>query len=97
MERMDAQLTGATLVLMPMVPCVAPASADVQTLDQQLRVTARLVRHTRMTNLFDLPSITLPLPRGGLPVGSMLVAKRGDGGRLLAAARQVETALAQAM
>jgi aspartyl-tRNA(Asn)/glutamyl-tRNA(Gln) amidotransferase subunit A len=79
-------------LVMPTVPIVAPALAEVSASRDVFAVQNRLsLRNTAIVNYFDLCAISLPLPReGGLPVGLMLVAKNGDDGKLFRIAAAVE-------
>jgi aspartyl-tRNA(Asn)/glutamyl-tRNA(Gln) amidotransferase subunit A len=95
MATMDNYLADGRMLVLPTVPCIAPEIDSLTTTDAQFETTARLVTNCRFANLFDLPSITIPLPTAGPAVGLMLVSTRGSDGRLLAAAQRVETLLAE--
>jgi len=92
--RMDARLASGEVLLLPTVPILAAPLAGMGEPAEFHRVNAKLLRNTRVANLFDLPAISLPLPVRGLPVGMMLMGRRGDDRRLLAIAAAVERALA---
>lgn len=56
-----------------------------------LRTNALLLRNPSVFNFFDLPALTLPLPRNGaLAVGLMLVGRRGSDRELLALGAAIE-------
>ena len=52
-------------------------------------------RNLMLMNLWDFPSITLPVGKdpNGLPIGLQLSSRRGSDDRLLGMARAVETLL----
>lgn len=76
-------------VLMPMVPIVAPP-LDATEVDGY-PVRDRLLRNTRMANLFELPAISIPMPADGLPVGLQVIAAHT--GRAFATAAWIESRL----
>jgi aspartyl-tRNA(Asn)/glutamyl-tRNA(Gln) amidotransferase subunit A len=53
-----------------------------------------VLRNPRIANLLDCPSISLPLPVSGLPIGLMLIGRRNADRRLLEIALQTEATLA---
>lgn len=92
---LDARMAGLDALLLPTVPLLAPRIADVQGEEDFLRTNALLLRNPSVFNFFDLPALSLPLPRqGGLAVGLMLVGKRGADRELLALGAAVEALLA---
>jgi len=50
-------------------------------------------RFNRLWTLMGVPSVNLPVPGEGLPLGVQIVARFGDDGRALAVARMIEAAL----
>lgn len=76
-------------VLMPMVPIVAPP-LDATEVDGY-PVRDRLLRNTRMANLFGLPAISVPMPADGLPAGVQVIAAHT--GRAFATAAWIESRL----
>ena len=56
-----------------------------------------VLRNPSVFNFYDLPAVSLPLPRaaGELPVGLMLVGKRHGDRELLSVAAAVQTHLAR--
>ncbi|GAB3479981.1 amidase [Polaromonas eurypsychrophila] len=91
---LDARLTQLDALVLPTVPLLAPRIADVQAEEVFLRTNALLLRNPSVFNFFDLPALTLPLPRGnGLAVGLMLVGRRGQDRELLALGAAVERQL----
>jgi aspartyl-tRNA(Asn)/glutamyl-tRNA(Gln) amidotransferase subunit A len=92
--QMDARLGSGEILAMPTVPITAVPIASVEDPAEFHRVNGLLLRNTRVGNLFDLPSISLPVPTTGAPVGLMLMAGRGQDERLLAVASVIEAALA---
>ncbi len=91
---LDARMAGLDALLLPTVPLLAPRIDDVQDEDAFLRTNALLLRNPSVFNFFDLPALSLPLPRqGGLAVGLMLVGRRGADRDLLALGAAVEALL----
>ena len=83
-------------LLLPTVPLLAPRIDAVQNEEVFLRTNALLLRNPSVFNFFDLPALSLPLPRGnGLTVGLMLVGRRGADRDLLALGAAVERELGQ--
>ncbi|HYW55385.1 MAG TPA: amidase [Polaromonas sp.] len=82
---LDARMADLDALLLPTVPILAPRMDEVQAEDAFLRTNALLLRNPSVFNFFDLPALTLPLPRGAKPaVGLMLVGRRGRDRELLA-------------
>jgi aspartyl-tRNA(Asn)/glutamyl-tRNA(Gln) amidotransferase subunit A len=97
MPALDARMAGIDALLLPTVPLLAPRIAEVQDEDVFLRTNALLLRNPSVFNFFDLPALSLPLPRlGGLAVGLMLVGRRGGDRELLALGAAVESLLSGA-
>lgn len=93
---LDARMTGLDALLLPTVPLLAPRIDAVQTEEVFLRTNALLLRNPSVFNFFDLPALSLPLPRGNaLAVGLMLVGRRGADRDLLALGSAVERELGQ--
>lgn len=82
--------------LVPTTPIQAPTIASVADDEGFHRANGLILRNPRVGNLLDTPSVSLPLPvpAGALPVGLMLIGRRGADRRLLAIAAAVEAALA---
>ncbi|WP_372827337.1 amidase family protein [Polaromonas sp.] len=96
MGAFDARVAGLDALLLPTVPLLAPLMNEVQDEDAFLRINALLLRNPSVFNFFDLPALSLPLPRQrGLAVGLMLVGKRGGDRELLALGAAVEGLLLQ--
>jgi aspartyl-tRNA(Asn)/glutamyl-tRNA(Gln) amidotransferase subunit A len=91
---MDAQIAALDLLVLPTTAIVAPTIAEMQDPDTFGTKNLLLLRNTVTWNFFDTCAISLPLPRNGLPVGLMLVARNGHDRRLFAIAAAVERALA---
>ncbi len=91
MPALDARMAGLDALLLPTVPLLAPRITEVQDEDAFLRINALLLRNPSVFNFFDLPALSLPLPRrGGLAVGLMLVGRRGGDRELLALGAAIE-------
>jgi aspartyl-tRNA(Asn)/glutamyl-tRNA(Gln) amidotransferase subunit A len=64
---------------MPTVAIVAPTILECRDLEVALARDLPVLRNTLIANFFDLCAISLPPPpREGLPVGLMLVARKGQ-------------------
>lgn len=94
--RLAALLDGLDGFLAPTVPIEAPAIAALEADDEAFHTANRLVlRNPAFGNLFDLCSISLPMPLGdGLSGGLMLSAAAGRDLRLLQVAKLIEPAAA---
>lgn len=93
---LDARMAGLDALVLPTVPLLAPRIDAVQDEEVFLRTNALLLRNPSVFNFFDLPALSLPLPRGdGMAVGLMLVGRRGADRDLLALGAAVEQQLGQ--
>jgi len=84
---LDAQLADVDALVLPTVPCVAPAIEALQCDDAAFTQANLLVlRNPSVFNFYDLPALSLPIaqPAGALPVGLMVVGRRGGDRALLA-------------
>ena len=54
------------------------------------RANGLVLRNPRVANLLDCPSISLPIASSGLPVGLMLIGRRGADRELLEIASAIE-------
>lgn len=92
LPQLDAAMADFDLLALPTVPLLAPT---IESLSDEARFHATnvlMLRNTSVFNFYDLPAVSLPLPRqaGELPVGVMLVGQRGADRQLLAMAAAVE-------
>ncbi len=94
--RLAAQLDGLDGFLAPTVPIEAPEIAAVAADDEAFFTANRLIlRNPAFGNLFDLCSISLPMPLGDkLSGGLMLSAVAGRDQQLLTIAKLIEPAAA---
>ncbi|MFC5419880.1 amidase [Bosea eneae] len=94
--RLAAQLDGLVGFLAPTVPIEAPTIAAVEAGDEAFFTANRLIlRNPAFGNLFDLCSISLPMPLGDkLSGGLMLSAVAGRDLQLLNIAKLIEPAVA---
>lgn len=91
---LDARMAAFDALVLPTVPVLAPPIEAVRSEEAFLRINALLLRNPSVFNFFDLPALSLPLPRGGgLAVGLMLVGRRGQDRELLALGAAVERLL----
>jgi aspartyl-tRNA(Asn)/glutamyl-tRNA(Gln) amidotransferase subunit A len=79
---MDETLEAFDAFVMPTIPIVAPAIAEVAEQKAFADANAIVRRNTVIGNFFDLCAVSLPLP-APLPVGLMLLARNGDDRKLL--------------
>ncbi|HEV2630786.1 MAG TPA: amidase [Pseudolabrys sp.] len=91
---MDEWLSDTDVLVMPTCPIVAPTLAEIAAPEDFARRNAMTLRNTSVWNFFDCCAISLPLPRNGLPVGLMLVARNGHDRKLFAIATAVEQVFA---
>lgn len=90
---LDAQLANLDVLLLPTVPVTASridALADDAAFNQANNL---VLRNPSVFNFYDLPAVSLPLPvaRSTLPVGLMVVGRRGADGELLSLAAALES------
>ncbi|MBM3520828.1 MAG: amidase, partial [Alphaproteobacteria bacterium] len=89
--RFSAFARGFDALIMPTVPMLPPAIADLAQDADYVRLNAMSLRNTTLFNFLDGCSISIPMTaRGEAPVGFMLVAAHGCDDRLFAAAQAVE-------
>jgi aspartyl-tRNA(Asn)/glutamyl-tRNA(Gln) amidotransferase subunit A len=88
-------MTDDMAYLVPTTPIRAPLLASVADDAAFHRANGLVLRNPRIGNLLDTPSISIPAPvqAGALPVGMMLIGRRGADRRLLAMGASVEAAL----
>jgi aspartyl-tRNA(Asn)/glutamyl-tRNA(Gln) amidotransferase subunit A len=80
--------------ILPTTPIRAPLLSAVEENAAFHEANGLVLRNPRMANQLDCPSLSLPLPVTGLPVGLMLIGRRGSDRRLLEIAARIEAALA---
>ncbi len=94
MPALDARMAELDALVLPTVPMLAPRIDEVQAEDVFLRTNALLLRNPSVFNFFDLPALSLPLPRTGkLAIGLMVVGRRGRDRDLLALGAAIEAQL----
>ncbi|WP_264319423.1 amidase family protein [Rhizorhabdus wittichii] len=91
----ERSMEDGEVYVVPTVPIVAPTTSSVSDPEQFRRTNALLLRNPRVANLLDCPSISIPLPSRGLPVGMMLIGRRNADRHLLSIALRLEGILAQ--
>jgi aspartyl-tRNA(Asn)/glutamyl-tRNA(Gln) amidotransferase subunit A len=95
LPQLDARLADLDVLVLPTVPVLAPRIADVETEEAFMKLNGLLLRNPSVFNFYDLPALSLPLPvAGGLPVGLMVVGRRGRDRELLAVGAAIEKVLA---
>ncbi len=90
-----AGMADDTVYVLPTTPIQAPLLSSVADDAGFHRANGLVLRNPRVGNLLDTPSVSLPVrvPAGSLPVGLMLIGRRGADRLLLAMAASVESAL----
>jgi aspartyl-tRNA(Asn)/glutamyl-tRNA(Gln) amidotransferase subunit A len=87
-------MTADDVYIMPTTPIRAPLLSAVEENAAFHEANGLVLRNPRIANQLDCPSLSLPLPATGLPIGLMLIGRRGSDERLLEIAARVEAALA---
>lgn len=85
--------TDNEVYIVPTVPIRAPLLSALEDDARFHDVNGLLLRNPRIANLLDCPSISLPLPMQGLPIGLMMIGRRNSDQRLLEIATQIESLL----
>ena len=90
----DRALDRVDALIMPATPFTAPDRSPAATVGEAVIRGWSPMANTAQFNLSGHPAISLPLCEvGGLPLGMMLVGRRGEDARLLAVSRALEGAL----
>jgi aspartyl-tRNA(Asn)/glutamyl-tRNA(Gln) amidotransferase subunit A len=89
----DQQFDAFDFLVAPTTAIVAPRFAEVDETASFDRINALLLRNTGFANFSDLCAISVALPHDALPVGLMLMGRRGADQALLQVARAVEACL----
>jgi aspartyl-tRNA(Asn)/glutamyl-tRNA(Gln) amidotransferase subunit A len=92
-QAFESACTDSDVFIVPTTPIRAPLLSSVQTDAAFHEANGLLLRNPRFANLLDCPSISLPLPVAGLPVGLMLIGRRHSDRRLLEIASSLEAIL----
>ena len=89
----EQALSADEAYLVPTCPILAPPLSSVRDDAGFHRMNGLVLRNPRIANLLDCPSISLPVPSAGLPVGLMLIGRRAADRQLLAMAAALEGAV----
>ncbi|MCC8979294.1 amidase family protein [Bradyrhizobium acaciae] len=81
------------IFILPTTPIRAPLLSAVTEDSAFHKFNGLVLRNPRIANMLDCPSISMPLPVDGLPVGLMLIGRRNADRRLLEIAASVEAML----
>ncbi|WP_284214170.1 amidase [Comamonas jiangduensis] len=94
----DAAIADFDLLILPTVPVVAPLIKSLEDADAFNRTNLLVLRNPSVFNFYDVPAASLPLPRAAseLPVGLMVVGKRGQDRNLLELAHYLGTTVSGA-
>jgi aspartyl-tRNA(Asn)/glutamyl-tRNA(Gln) amidotransferase subunit A len=87
-------MTPDDVFVLPTTPIRAPLLSSLEENSVFHEANGLVLRNPRIANLLDCPSISLPLPVAGLPIGLMLIGRRNADRRLLEIALQTEATLA---
>ncbi len=80
--------------VLPTVPIVPPELGDLEDHERLNAINRLSLRNTAVGNFLDLPAISIPCHGAdSLPVGLMLMGRRGEDRRLLSIARGLEQAI----
>ncbi|UWU75495.1 amidase family protein [Bradyrhizobium huanghuaihaiense] len=79
--------------VLPTVPIRAPLLSSIADDTAFHQLNGLVLRNPRVANMLDCPSISLPLPAGGLLTGLMLIGRRNADRHLLEIASTVDTML----
>lgn len=82
-------------IVVPTTPIVAPPISSVIESAGFHEANGLVLRNPRVANLLDCPSVSIPIPGPGLPVGLMLLGQRNSDRRLLSVAACIESLLQQ--
>lgn len=95
---LDVCLSDLDVLVLPTVPFVAPRIDALAGETAFNQANGLVLRNPSVFNFYDLPAVSLPLPRsaGELPVGLMVVGRRGEDQTLLCVAAALESLLAKA-
>lgn len=89
----ETSFTDNEVFILPTTPIRAPLLSSVDADAAFHEVNGLVLRNPRVANLLDCPSVSLPLPIDGLPVGLMLIGRRNSDRRLLEIAAHIEAIL----
>jgi aspartyl-tRNA(Asn)/glutamyl-tRNA(Gln) amidotransferase subunit A len=93
-HRFEGAMAEGEVFILPTTPIRAPPLSQVADSEAFHVANSLVLRNPRIANLLDCPSISLPLPVDGLPVGLMLIGRRNGDRRLLQIASRLEAILA---
>jgi Asp-tRNA(Asn)/Glu-tRNA(Gln) amidotransferase A subunit family amidase len=90
--RAHARLEGLDVIATPTTALAAPSAEDVAALEDYRQRNIAIGRNLMLMNLWDFPSITLPVGKdpNGLPIGLQLSSRSGSDNVLLAIAHAAE-------
>jgi aspartyl-tRNA(Asn)/glutamyl-tRNA(Gln) amidotransferase subunit A len=90
-QSFESSLSENEVLILPTTPIRAPLLSSIE--EDTHEFNGLMLRNPRIANMLDCPSISLPLPVDGLPVGLMLIGLRNADRRLLEIASCIESTL----
>lgn len=95
LPQLDARMAEWDVLLLPTVAFTAPRIDALANEAAFTQANSLILRNTSVFNFYDLPALSLPLPRaaGELPIGLMVVGSRHADRPLLAMGAAIETIL----
>lgn len=97
LQTLDERLADLDFLVLPTVPFTAPRIDSLADSSAFNQANALILRNPSVFNFYDLPAVSLPVPRepGELPVGLMVVGRRAGDRQLLEVAAAMEACLAK--
>jgi len=89
----ERSFTENEVFILPTAPIRAPLLSSIEQDAAFHEFNGLVLRNPRVANMLDCPSISLPCPLDGLPVGLMLIGRRNTDRRLLEIASCIEAVL----
>ena len=94
-QQLDSAMADWDILILPTVPLLAPTIDSLANEERFHHTNMLMLRNPSVFNFYDLPAVSLPLPRahGQLPVGLMVVGPRHSDRSLLAIAYALQNML----
>jgi aspartyl-tRNA(Asn)/glutamyl-tRNA(Gln) amidotransferase subunit A len=95
-EAFENSFSDNDVFVVPTTPIRAPLLTSIEDDAGFHEANGLVLRNPRVANMLDCPSVSLPLPVDGLPIGLMLIGRRNSDRRLLEIASRIEAILSGA-